>query len=71
MLSGELNAILEQEETHWMMKSRCDWIVKGDRNTKFFHKSVVIKRKQRKIVCLNDDVGNEINEPAEIGKHII
>lgn len=71
MLSGELNAILEQEETHWIMKSRCDWIVKGDRNTKFFHKSVVIKRKQRKIVCLNDDVGNEINEPAEIGKHII
>ena len=32
----------------------------GERNTSFFHMSVVIKRNASRILCLRDDVGNQI-----------
>lgn len=43
----------------------------GERNTRFFHKSVIIKRNRSKILCLRDEVGNAITNPSEISTHIL
>ena len=40
------------------MKSRYNWFIQGDRNTRFFHISTVIRRKRNIIFCLQDDQGN-------------
>lgn len=53
------------------MKSRYNWIIEGDRNTNFFHNSVIIQRKHNKIISLNDAVGNEIVDSDLITKHIL
>lgn len=44
--------------------------MEGERNTGFFHKSVLIKRKTNKILMLKDEVGQEIVDPIEIQNHI-
>lgn len=48
-----------------------DRIGEGDRNTRYFHQSVTIRRMSNRILCLRDEVGNEISEPVEIRSHIL
>lgn len=43
-LIPELNETLRHEEILWMQKSRIQWLWLGDRNTRFFHTSTLIRR---------------------------
>lgn len=51
-LLQEYNKILHQEEIFWYQKSRVKWLVDGERNTKFFHKSTLMRRRRNKILML-------------------
>ncbi|XP_057744587.1 uncharacterized protein LOC130962384 [Arachis stenosperma] len=62
----EYEDILIQEEILWFQKSRCKWIEFGDRNTKFFHGSTMIRRRRNKIVSLQDDNGNWVTDKATL-----
>ncbi|XP_073272570.1 uncharacterized protein [Primulina huaijiensis] len=61
-LRQELDKVLEQEELLWYQKSREDWIVSGDRNTKFYHASTTIRKSRNKIEALKADKGEWITE---------
>ncbi|KAK1554997.1 hypothetical protein Q3G72_020206 [Acer saccharum] len=37
-LERELEGLLDCEEIYWRQRARSDWLVAGDRNSKFFHK---------------------------------
>ncbi|WCJ36333.1 Polynucleotidyl transferase ribonuclease H-like superfamily protein [Euphorbia peplus] len=56
-LIAELDVILQQEEIMWFQKSRVNWLCFGDRNTKFFHLSTLIRRRRNKIIGLRDANG--------------
>ncbi|CAL1367787.1 unnamed protein product [Linum trigynum] len=62
----ELEETLWQEEVLWLQKSRANWIVHGDKNTRFFHQSTLSRRKRNAISCLKDDSGNWISDPDSI-----
>lgn len=49
--------ILEQEAIFWRQKARYNWVKFGDRNTKFFHLVIVIRRKRNKIESLISERG--------------
>lgn len=53
----EYESVLLQEEMLWMQKSRCQWIINGDRNTRFFHTTTMIRRKRNKIETLKREDG--------------
>ncbi|KMS98219.1 hypothetical protein BVRB_4g094810 [Beta vulgaris subsp. vulgaris] len=65
-LQSDLIQTLDQEELLWKTKSRMDRVGEGDRNTGFFHKSVIIKRNASRINRLRDNVGNEITDQRGI-----
>ncbi|XVF09026.1 hypothetical protein REPUB_Repub07fG0055100 [Reevesia pubescens] len=48
-LLQEYQQILDQEELLWLQKSRLDWIYNGERNTKFFHLTTLIRRNRNRI----------------------
>jgi hypothetical protein len=62
--------ILKIEEDFWALKSRVGWVVEGDRNTKFFHTSTLVRRRSNKIVRLRNSVGEWITDSNNIRLHI-
>ncbi|XP_021717685.1 uncharacterized protein LOC110685467 [Chenopodium quinoa] len=56
-LKLEMEQVLQQEELLWFQKSRLEAIRDGDRNTKFFHLSTVIRRRRNKIDMLQNSSG--------------
>lgn len=69
-LEFELLNILDQEQLLWMMKSRDNWITEGERNTSYFHKSVIIRRRKNRIINLKNEVREEIWDQNQLSSHI-
>ncbi|KAK4260674.1 hypothetical protein QN277_003758 [Acacia crassicarpa] len=54
-LTRQLEEVWSQEEIYWRQRSRIGWLNSGDKNTRFFHSSVIQKRQRNKILRLKDD----------------
>lgn len=67
-LVQELEIVLEQEEMVWFQKSREKWVTQGDRNTKFFHLSTVIRRRRNRIEMLKDNEGCWVSDVKDLEK---
>ncbi|CAL8990846.1 unnamed protein product, partial [Prunus brigantina] len=65
-LVEEFNLLLEQEALFWQQKSRVKWLQEGDRNTKFFHLTTIIRRRRNKIERLKDENGVWVEESEAI-----
>ena len=48
------------------MKAQVNWLVLGERNTSFYHASVINRRRMNRITSLKDSVGNCITEENEV-----
>lgn len=59
-LRREYSVILENEREFWMLKSRTEWIMEGERNTRFFHVSALVNRRQNRIRGLVQPTGEWI-----------
>lgn len=65
-LKKEMEVVLKQEETLWFQKSRMEALKDGDCNTRYFHLSTVIRRKQNRIETLQDGNGVWVTDGEEI-----
>ncbi|GKU99357.1 hypothetical protein SLEP1_g12219 [Rubroshorea leprosula] len=65
-LANEYSKILKLEEDLWFMKSRINWILDGDRNSRFFHVTTLKHRSHNKILGLKDAVGVWTYEPLDL-----
>ena len=70
-LKRELEVILSQEEIFWYQKSRHDWIAWGDRNTSYFHRQTIQRRRTNRIDILKDDNGNWISDAEQIKSYAV
>ncbi|KAL0005366.1 hypothetical protein SO802_012927 [Lithocarpus litseifolius] len=64
---GEVKELINE---FWAMKSRLNWLVSGERNTTFFHASVLNRRRRNRITRLSDNVGNLIVDEREVAEYI-
>lgn len=62
----ELEDVLHEDEMLWLQKSRLEAIKDGDRNTKFFHLSTVIRRNHNRIEMLPDNTGRWISNTEAV-----
>lgn len=60
--------LLNLEDKFWVMKSRTKLITDGDRNTKYYHVTTLIRRNQTKIRVIKD-MGLWISDPSIIKNH--
>ncbi|GKV43678.1 hypothetical protein SLEP1_g50939 [Rubroshorea leprosula] len=65
-LTWEYERILKLEEDLWFMKSKTNWMVDGDRNSKFFHLSTICHRSHNRIHCLRVSTDEWINDQGAI-----
>ncbi|KAK9287748.1 hypothetical protein L1049_016188 [Liquidambar formosana] len=70
-LQVELDECLKREESLWRQNSRIQWLSDGDRNTKFFHLSFVIRGHRNSIDLLIGDDGQWLSNRSEIGNCFI
>lgn len=54
-LTYEFNSILKHENEFWMLKSSINWLMKGNRSTKFFPTSTLNRRRRNIITSLQEN----------------
>ncbi|PKI36129.1 hypothetical protein CRG98_043481 [Punica granatum] len=70
-LLADLEENLIIKDLIWRQKSRELWLKDGDRNTKFFHLSTVIRRRANQIVAIKDDNGEWSQDHEVIGEYFL
>ena len=64
----ELELLAEQEQIMWMQKSRVNWLIQGDRNTKFYHIVTSRKRLRNRILGIWNEQGIWIQDQKDIAE---
>ncbi|KAI9101525.1 hypothetical protein K1719_023769 [Acacia pycnantha] len=67
-LTSQIEDAWAKEESYWWQRSRISWLNSGDKNTKFFHTSVIQRRQRNKILRLKNDSGVWLEDKEEINK---
>jgi hypothetical protein len=67
----ELDKWERQEEVLWKQKSRIQWLREGDRNTKFFHNSLLQRRNQNRILTLVQGLGERTDSHEVIERELV
>ncbi|KAL5581946.1 hypothetical protein UlMin_014388 [Ulmus minor] len=66
-LRGQLNELLKREELLWFQKAKIQWRLEGDRSSKFFFMTTMVRRKSNRIDCLKLDDGQWVYSRNQIG----
>ncbi|XP_027182324.1 uncharacterized protein LOC113780749 [Coffea eugenioides] len=66
-LKLQLSKAYKEEELFWSQKARCRWLQEGDKNTAYFHASVMATRRRNKITVLQRNNGDWCNTDQELG----
>ncbi|KAL5539767.1 hypothetical protein UlMin_045145 [Ulmus minor] len=61
-----LEHLLTREELFWKQRARTDWLIAGDRNTKFFHSQASGRHRKNEIIGILNDSGNWVTDGKNI-----
>lgn len=67
----ELDNLLDLEEDYWRQKSRSNWILEGERNTKLFHIMVQRKRNHLKILSITAEDGSVLTDSILLKNSVV
>ncbi|KAH7849307.1 hypothetical protein Vadar_016040 [Vaccinium darrowii] len=69
-IKGEIELLLDREEMFYHQRSRVRWLSYGDRNTSFFHTSMIQRRQRNQLLRLKDDQGSWLESEVDINAHL-
>lgn len=67
-IKKEIETLLDREEMYYHQRSRINWLRYGDRNTSFFHASVIQRRQRNQLLRLKDDNGDWATSEGDINQ---
>lgn len=70
-LQKDLDEILKRDEILWRDKVKSNWLEEGDANTRFFHLSIILKRRYNNIDCLLLALNRWIRNWHDIGQEFV
>ena len=70
-LQAGMNSWLSRNELMWRQKSCELWLKDGDRNTKFFHISTIVRRRRNSIDAIRGDDSEWIVKVLEIREFVV
>ncbi|XP_026410850.1 uncharacterized protein LOC113306079 [Papaver somniferum] len=70
-LKARLEYLYNIEELYWKDKSREVWLLEGDRNTSYFHRVTLFKRKRNAISWIKDSSNTILTDRDSIGNSFI
>jgi hypothetical protein len=70
-LMAQIETRDKHEEILWRQKSRILWLQEGERNSKFFHNSMIQRRHQNKIISLKYQQGNKLSNHQDIQSELL
>lgn len=62
---------LDEEEIFWFQKSGARWLHHGDRNTRYFHGVMAIRRRKNRYESLMNNEGAWINNQDVLEKMVV
>ncbi|KAA3478618.1 reverse transcriptase [Gossypium australe] len=62
-----LNMEIDKYEMYWEQRAKANWLKLGDRNSAFFHKYALTRRRINSINRLETEKGQEVSDDSEIG----
>uniref|UniRef100_A0A2N9H0H1 aminobutyraldehyde dehydrogenase n=1 Tax=Fagus sylvatica TaxID=28930 RepID=A0A2N9H0H1_FAGSY len=71
VIQTKINGWLSRLETIWRQKSRETWLKEGDRNSRFFHLSTIIRKRRNTIDAIKSDNGDWIINISEIKSFVV
>jgi exonuclease III len=71
LLNNQIAERRAQEEVLWRQKSRIQWLKEGEKNTKFFHRSMIQRRQTNRITHLVSAQGTEIQQHEDMEKELL
>lgn len=69
-LKEKLEKAWVREEQFWYQRARIIWLMCGDRNTRFFHQRVLLRRQRNKITRLKGENGEWLQEEDKVASRI-
>ncbi|XP_059066715.1 uncharacterized protein LOC131857941 [Cryptomeria japonica] len=70
-LNKEYSEVLSREEVFWRNKSRETWLKEGERNTKFLHNLVKVRRASNKIYSIKNANGIVLTKKEDICSEVV
>ncbi|KAH0758046.1 hypothetical protein KY290_021539 [Solanum tuberosum] len=68
---AEYTKYLHLEESYWQQKAGYDWLVDGDRYTRFFHSLVKGRRQRLKLLKIQNSKGDWLEDSTEIAEEAV
>ncbi|KAI9115188.1 hypothetical protein K1719_013507 [Acacia pycnantha] len=65
-LLRRIEELMVQEENYWWQRSRISWLKSGDRNSKFFHLTALVRRRRNSILSIKDETGAWTRDKGQI-----
>ena len=70
-LRKELEGLLNREEIVWAQKAKNNWVLFGDRNTRYFQIVVRQRKARSRIVHIRNEDGTLLEDPMEVENRLV
>lgn len=70
-LQSEYQKYIAAQETYWLQRSRLNWSLMGDQNTRFFHTTTMVRRRRNRVSAIRNQTGGWAVEEKEIRMEFI